>query len=271
MTTTTALRGSPRVGGTPRHAWTIVAAQELRDLWLSPRGLTMLLSYSVILGALTYMFASNTEVNLLDARESVGLIVQVAIALGALSALIVSADAISGERQRETIETLLLTPCPRRDLVSGKLIAAVSVWFGTLAVAVPYVLVVSSGPGVTADAMFALVVGGTLVAVALTALGLAVSAVVATNRASLVIAIVLLLALAAPSQLPSSSTAGIVGDLLISANPASAVLRFAGRTIIDQATLASEWHLLLSPAIAAVLMTGVALVSSRKIGLGGGR
>ena len=39
--------------------------------------------------------------------------------------------------------------------------------------------------------------------------------------------------------------------------------------IVDQATWASQWKLLISPAIASVVFTGMAVLSSRKVGLGG--
>ena len=39
--------------------------------------------------------------------------------------------------------------------------------------------------------------------------------------------------------------------------------------IVDQATWASQWKLLISPAIATVALTVVAVASSRKVDLGG--
>lgn len=50
------------------------------------------------------------------------LTLQVAVAVGALLALLVAADAVSGERERGTLESLLLTPVARGELVLGKLV-----------------------------------------------------------------------------------------------------------------------------------------------------
>lgn len=141
--------------------------------------------------------------------KAVGLFVRVIMVLGTLVALIISADAISGERERGTLEHLLLTSVRRRDLIVGKLLAALSVWVAATAVAIPYVLVLSRGPGIMGDAVLALVFPGTLVAMALTAFGLAVSSFTRTNRSSFIVAVVILLALAVPSQLPSSVTRGL--------------------------------------------------------------
>ncbi len=255
--------------GPLRNGWAVVAAQELRDLWLGTRGLTLILAYSVVLSGIAFLVAGNADLNLLDARETVGLFVQLTLGLGALAALIISADAISGERERSTLEHLLLTSVRRRDLVIGKLISALSVWAATLTISVPYIVLLARGPGLAGDALFLLAGPGTLVAAGLTAFGIAVSSLSRTNRSSLIIAVVVLLALAAPSQLPGSATRGIIGDFLVLANPVSAGLKLVGRVLIDQLTLSSQWKLFISPAIAAVLLTAAAVASSRRVGLGG--
>ena len=91
----------------------IVVRQELRDLWLGGRGLLLGLAFSVLLSAMTYLAATNEELNFLEQREAVNLTLQVAVGVGALLALLGAADAISGDRERGTLESLLLTPMPR--------------------------------------------------------------------------------------------------------------------------------------------------------------
>ncbi len=249
----------------------VVLRQELKELWGSLKGLTVLLAYTVLLSVMSYVAASDAQLNLLDARESVGIIVQVALGLGALAALVVGADAISGERERGTLEALLVTPVPRRSLVIGKLLAANTMWFAALVVALPYVFVLASGPGVAADALAVLILVGSLVSVALAALGLAVSAISKSNRVSLAASIGVLLVLAAPSQLPAVTANGVLGSILIRANPVSAGLKLASEVLISQKSWASQWTLLISPAIAAVVLTLVAIAMSRRVELGGAR
>src|SRR5919202_2112772 len=107
----------------------VVARQELRDLWLGGRGVLLLLAFSVLVSVITYLSATNQAVNFLEQHEAVNLTLQVAVAVGGLIALLIGADAISGERERGTLESLLLTPVPRSQLIGGKLVAALSVWF----------------------------------------------------------------------------------------------------------------------------------------------
>src|SRR5881409_2771138 len=98
------------------RAWAVVTGQELRDLWLGGRGLLLSLAFSALLSVLTYLVATNQALNFLEQRESVSLTLQVAIAVGGLLALVAGADAISGERERRTLETLLVAPVRRLHL-----------------------------------------------------------------------------------------------------------------------------------------------------------
>ena len=120
----------------PRRAWLIVAGQELRDLWLGGRGLALTLAFSLLLSVMTYLTATNSVLNFLEQRESVNLTLQVAVAVGALLVLLGAADALSGERERGTLESLLLAPVHRLELVVGKGLAALSLWLVAFAVSI---------------------------------------------------------------------------------------------------------------------------------------
>ncbi len=256
---------------TSRSPWRVVTTRELADLWLSPRGLTVLFGFTVLLSLLAYLAAADAGVNLLDARESVGVVVQTSIGLGTLAALVVSADAISGERERGTLEALLLTPVARRHLVTGKLLAASTMWMAALVVALPYVAVMANGPGVAADAVLVLAVAGGLVGAALTALGLAISSLSMSNRVSLAASVGLLLLLAAPSQLPAIKANSTLGSVLVKGNPVSAGLQLSKNVLVSQQPWSDQWSYLISPMVAAIVLTAVAIALSKRLELGGAR
>lgn len=255
----------------PTPPWRVVTNHELGDLWLGTKGLTVLFSFTVVLSVFSYLASADAGLNLLDARESVSVIAQTAIALGALAALVVSADSISGERERGTLEALLVTPVGKRQLVIGKLIASSTIWVAAVIVAVPFIVMLARGPDVVADAVAVLVIAGGLVAMALTSMGMAISAVANSNRVSLAASIMTMLILAAPSQLPSVTSKGVLGSILIRLNPVSAGLKFASEVLTSQKTWSSEWTLLLSPVIASVVLTIVAISLAGRVSLGGSR
>ncbi|MDH4278194.1 MAG: ABC transporter permease [Acidimicrobiia bacterium] len=255
----------------PVARWTVIARQELMDLWAGGKGLSILFGFTLVLSILAYLASADAGINLLDARESVGLVVTTSIALGTLGAMVVSADAISGERERDTLEALLVTPVPRRHIVVGKLLAATTVWVATLVVALPFAAVMAGGPGVMGDAVTVLLVSGSLSAAALTSLGLAISSVAMSNRTSLVVSLAVLLALAAPSQLPAVRSSTTLGPILIKLNPLSASLRLADNVLVRQEPWSDQMVYLISPALAAVVFTVAAVRLARRLELGGSR
>jgi ABC-2 type transport system permease protein len=253
------------------RGWAVVARQELRDLWLGGRALLLLFAFSILVSAITYVGATSEGINFLEKRETVNLALQVAVAFGALVALLAAADAISGERERGTLESLLLTPAPRRALVAGKLLAALSLWFAALIVAVPYIWFLGRDVGAVDDAVAAGLVVGTLVAVSLTAFGMIVSVLARSNRLSLSVSLFVLLALVAPTLLPGGAKQGWAGELLQRANPMTAAEHYIRNVVINQYDWTRELAWLTSPIVASVVLTIVAvLVMPRLITLHGG-
>jgi ABC-2 type transport system permease protein len=249
-----------------------VLEQELRDLWIGGRGLVLGLAFSVLLSAIAYLTATNTDLNFLEQREAVNLTLQVAIAVGGLLALLAAADAISGERERGTLEGLLLTPVSRRRLVGGKLLAALTLWPAALAITVPYVWVLGRGVGIVGDAMATGLVVGTLLAVALASLGVLVSVLADSNRVSLSLSLFALLALFAPTQLPAGAQQGWAGELLLRANPITAGEHYVGKIVVDGHAWSTDVAWLISPVAAAVAGAAAALLlGSRLLRLGGAR
>ena len=249
---------------TPRRAWTIVGEWELRDLWLGGRGLLLTLAFSVLVSVLTYLTATNRALNFLEQRESVNLTLQVAIAVGALLALVAAADTVSGERERGTLESLLLAPIPRLQLTLGKLGGALSLWLAAFAVTIPYVWFLGRGVGIVGDALVAGALVGTLLAVFLASLGMLVSVFAASNRVSLSLSLFLLLALFAPTQFPTGAQQGWLGELLLRANPLTAGEHYVGKIVVDRHTWSQDASWLASPIVAAALFAVLAAVAGAR-------
>ncbi|GAB3849603.1 ABC transporter permease [Dactylosporangium cerinum] len=240
------------------NRWRVVAAQECRDLWRGGRGPLLLFGFSVLLSAVTWLTATNLALNFLEQREAVNLVVQVAVAVGVLVALAVSADGISGERERGTLESLLLAPVSRRAILAGKSVAALSLWFAAFAVSIPYVWVLGRGVSLVGSALLLGLVVGTLLAVGLVGVGLLISALSNSNKVSLAICFLLLLALFAPTQLPRMPQ-GWLGELLRRVNPVSSGTHYLTSVLVNGHDWTRDLSYLAAPLITVVL-AGVLLV-----------
>jgi ABC-2 type transport system permease protein len=253
------------------RAWAFVLEQELRDLWLGGRGLVLSFGFSILLSVVAYLVATNRALNFLEQRETVNLTLQVAIAVGALLVLLAGADAFSGERERGTLESLLLTPASRLELTLGKLLAALSLWLVAFVITLPYAWFLGRGVGVVRDAISTGAVVGTLLALSLASLGVLISVFATSNRVSLSSSLFLLLALFTPTQLPSGAQSGWLGDRLLRIDPITAGAHYVGKILVDGHGWTEDVSWLISPLASAVVLTAAALVvGSRLVGLNGG-
>jgi len=146
-------RGRAGAGSKASPVWWIVFTTELADLWKGGKGLILVTLYAIVLGVQTYVFASNSELSLMMPNQMVYETLKAVIAMGAFISLIIGADSISGERERATLESLLLTPTSRRQIMLGKFLAAMSVWPAVLVITIPFFSVLSQGGAVFGQAL----------------------------------------------------------------------------------------------------------------------
>jgi len=252
----------PREG---QSGWLVVAEQECRDLWTSGRGLILLFLFSVLLSGVTYLTSTNLALNFLEQRESVNLVLQFAVAVGVLATLVVSADGISGERERGTLETLLVTPVSRRSIIAGKLIAGLTLWFATFLISIPYLWVLGREVGILGPALALGFCVGTLLAIGLGSIGLLISAACNSNKTSIVASIFLLLILFAPTQLPSGLPQGWFFEALLRANPVASGLTYISSLLVEGHSWTQDLSYLITPLLTAIIAGGALIFAGPQL------
>ncbi|MBI3670615.1 MAG: ABC transporter permease subunit [Acidobacteria bacterium] len=253
--------GQVEPSGSAPPTWWVMFSRELRDLWVGGKALHLILIYSVLLGIYSYLLASNAEVNLMPLREMVLEMVKASIAVGLFISLIIGADSVSGERERATLESLLLTPTSRRQILVGKFLAAVSPWPVALAIAIPYWAVLSKGDAVFGQAVLWGVLLGSLLAPAFAGLGMLVSIWSNTNKMSMLVSLCLYLLLLLPTKLmlgpakiQRTAEQWFRAELNQWVNPMAATSRFLFKVLVNNLPPAGLWFWHTTPVLFAVLV-----------------
>jgi len=252
--------------------WWLVFRKELRELWIGGKALTLILMYSVLLGLYAFLLATNAELKLMPLEEMVLEMVKASIAVSLFICLVIGAESVSGERERATLEGLLLTPASRRQILVGKFLAALSPWPVALAIGVPYWNAVSQGDQVFGRAALWGSVLGSLLAPALAGLGMLVSIWCNTNKISMVVSLGLYLLLLLPTRPsgPAQISYGLrlAADRIEWANPVAATSRFLSQVLVKNWSAADFWVWLTMPVLFAVLVPVVLFVyASRAVRL----
>lgn len=247
--------------------WWVVLCKELAELWIGGKALTLILIYSLLLGIWSYVLASNSELSLIPPKEMVFEMLKAYIAVTLFISLIIGADSISGERERATLEGLLLTPTSRWQLVAGKFLAAISPWPVAFVITIPYWNVLAQGDEVLRQAILWGAILGGILTPALAAIGMLVSLWTNSNKTSMFVSLGIYLFLLLPTQLPGRAQTGSIGSLLQLVNPLAAATHFPAKILVNNRTLPEMWPWLVSPVVLAALAISLLFVSSRELHL----
>jgi len=245
-------RIKPAGSGSP--AWWLVFMRELADLWIGGKALNLILIYSIILGIMVYVFSFNSELSLIPPKESVYEMLKNAMAVSLFIALVIGADCFSGERERATLESVLLTPTSRLQIVVGKFLAAVSPWPAAYLIAIPFMNVLSQGDEVLGPAIIWGAITGTALVMGYTGLGMLVSFWSSSNKVSYFVSLGIYVLFLVPAQLPGRAQTGAAGQFLQWVNPLAATNHFLSKHLVNYRTLAEFWTWLISPMVFSALV-----------------
>jgi ABC-2 type transport system permease protein len=241
--------------------WIVVTSQELSALWKGGRIPALFVPYSIVLSFMSYLLATNKELSLTPPKEMVFFILQITLAVSLLISLIIGANAISGERENGTFESLLVTPVSRRQIILGKFLAALSPWPFLLAISTVYIALLAPTAQTFWLALLLAGVLGSLLVIISAGFGLLVSIYSNSNRSSLSVSLVVLLLSVVETQLPSGGQTGNVGYLFKRINPIESTFQVTEKVLVNNRTITemnnpigSQGFWLLSPLLVALLV-----------------
>jgi len=214
--------------------------REFQEDFQASRGAVFLLIATVVLSSFAVLLVSNTELSLLDNAQAVYMMAGIIIALAALVAVIRGSDGFAGERDRETLEPLLLAPITGRRLAEAKLCGLLCSWLVLFILALPYLWAVGSTGQNLLPAVQYLFLTGTLMVLLFGGAALALSAKMRSFKGVLSLGLALLLFLGSPIVLGPSLRQSYVGRMLDLANPLAGALNTLDSVIIDSQGVALQ-------------------------------
>jgi len=266
-------RPIPRSEATSRPAgWPVVFGKELRDLWIGGKALNLTVVYALLLGVYTFLMARASAVTVEPPKDMVFELLKSALMFAVFMGVIVGADSLAGERERGSLEWLLLTPVGRRHIVTGKFLAAVSMWPAALVISLPYFYVLAQGDVVFKQAVLWGALFGSVLILGFTAFGMLVSFWCNTNKTSLFLALGGYLLFLLPTTLTGHAQAGFMGRLVQAVNPMQGPRFFLAKVLVNNRHPAEVWPFAVSCVVFAVITLWLLFwYASPRLRLEGGR
>ena len=227
----------PFRSGPGPFAWWLVCRRELQDHWIGGKALLLLLVYTVVIGTTTFLMVRSSQLDLTPPKEMVWATLQTCMYVSIFMSLLIAADTLSGARERAMMESLLLTPASRTQIVVGKFLASMSPWPAAMLVTYPCLLVVSQGDPILYPAIKWVGHVGSLLVFGFTGMAMLVSFWSNSNRTSLFISLSVYVLFLLPALLPGQAQKGLVGKFFQRSNPLAAADEFLEKVIVNNRSL----------------------------------
>jgi ABC-2 type transport system permease protein len=215
-----------------RRYKTLIKKECLEEI-LSSRGAALYLVGIGVLSVFSLLLVSNTELSLLDNAQAVYMMSAIIITLILLITVIRGSDGFAGERERETLEILLVTPVSPAEIAVAKLMGLLFSWMIVFVLSMPYLWAVGSTGQNLLSALIYLFVAGTFLVVIFGGFMLALSVRMKTFRGALSIGLTAFVLSGSPILLGPSLRQSAVGRFVDLINPFAIALNMLDSVIVD--------------------------------------
>ena len=201
-----------------------------------------LLLTSLIFSVTSYLLLTDKELSLLDQTELMWLLAKIIIAVALLVVTIEASSSITSEFEKETAESLFLTPLSMRQFVVGKALAIATLWALIYAVAIPYIAVASLGSNLFWSFLGYVSLLGTLGMMGIISTIFAISLLYRSSKNTLTTSLILLLAMAIPALFSTTLKNNAPALILSRFNPVDAIFSSLDNVLVDyQVLLVQNW------------------------------
>lgn len=212
-----------------KHIW----LKELKGELYTWKGMVWLLVASILFSFTSYLLLTNKELSLLDQTELLWLLGKVIIGVGLLVVAIDSSSIITSEFEKETAESIFLTPLKMRDFLLGKLLAVFSLWFFIFLIAIPYIVVTSAGSHLALAFIGYVLLLGSLGALGVVLVAFAVSLLYRSSKNTLTTTLIMFLVFAIPALFASNMKIAGIAQTFSAVNPIDNIFSSLDNVLVD--------------------------------------
>jgi ABC-2 type transport system permease protein len=239
--------------------------KESKEHIFSKKGLGFLFVVSLLLSVMSFGFISVKELSLLDQPTVVMTAFRLLLGINILISMVIGSTMVAGEKEKGTLESLLLTPLTKRKIMVGKLMAILVFWLVVTLISLPYFIVLSVGTSMFPTILFFLYIVGTALVIAFSSIALIFSTVLASTKNAMILGILIFLITTVPMFLSTTMKKSGFAKWINDYSPISATMKSMKDVFINKLGY-SNIVVGLIPLIVFLLLTVLlALFISKKV------
>lgn len=240
-----------------------IIKKEVKENFFAMKGFLWLFVVSLLFSGMTYSIVTVKELSLLAQTEVMVTMGKIIIGVGLLITLMLAAMSFSTEKEQSTIESLMLTPISGLQLAVGKLIGVLVMWWMIFLLAIPYVVVLSTGTTMLLPMIGFLLLAGTAVVFFYTTFAISLSILMGSSKNAMITSLVFFLITALPAFLSTVMKKVGFGMILERISPLSNVINLMKGVIINRQDL---WSLMayVAPLLIYILLGYIIMTAAVK-------
>ncbi len=235
--------------------------KEIREELYTWKSTVWLLIASLLFSFTSYLLLTDKELSLLDQTELMWLLGKIIIGVGLLIVAIDTSSILTREFEKDTAESLLLTPVSLQKTIAGKLLASMTLWFFVYLVAAPYIIVASAGSKLILPFLGYVLLLGTLGVLGFSLFILGISLLFRSSKNTMSTSLIILLTMTIPALFSSTLKNNPVADFVSKINPIDNIFSSLDNVLVDyQTNLLQNWQFIV-PIILFCLLTLIILIA----------
>jgi len=238
--------------------------KEIRAEFCTWKSTLWLLIASLLFSFTNYLLLTNKELSLLDQTELLWLLGEIIYRCSFLIIAIDASSIITTEFEKETAESLFLSPISLKDFIIGKFLASITLWVMVFIVAVPYIIVASSGSNLALPFLMYTAILGTLGISGLIMIIFGISLLYRSAKNTLTTALVILLAFSIPALFSSTLKNNTVAGFFSRINPVDNIFSSLDNILVDYQTSLLQNVKYILPLLIFCIVGGMFLVFAAK-------
>jgi ABC-2 type transport system permease protein len=239
--------------------------KEIKEELYTWKSMVWLVVASLLFSFTSYLLLTNKELSLLDQTELMFFMSQMIISIGLLIVTIDSSSTITSEFEKETAESLFLSPLRIKDFIVGKLLSALTLWWVIYIVAVPYIIVTSAGSHLVIPFLLYALILGTILVSAFIFLNFAISLFYRSSKNTLTTSLIVVLLFSIPAFFSGTFKNNPLGSLLKKINPVDNTFGALDNVLVDYHTHISQNLNFIIPVVIFFILTLLFLIYAVRV------